>query len=228
MLTLARQAGGKSKSCQTHASARVVHQNVGGFQVLVHKAALVGFAEGSGNAYGELKELRRLHRSAETRDERLAARILENQHRPPAIANEFHGPRGPCALEVVLQSEFMRETIDASGQRMVCGQAKFQRAARYPLVAGSRRPTKRELAVLPQHVERPSSFPGIERDVRSHLTHSAIGHNRYGTTPHIVSNRGETLTADKMQYHKTPPPTRGSVLPPNPSEVVGPRPPATQ
>jgi hypothetical protein len=113
----------------------------------VDEAALMDLAEGRGYADGELEELRCRDRSAEMPVERYATRILENQQRP--IANKFQRSGGPRTLQMVLQSVFMRETIDAGRPRALCGQVQRQHTARRPVLVSPPSPVERALAVLP-------------------------------------------------------------------------------
>jgi hypothetical protein len=83
-----------------------------GFQVSVNESVLMDLAEGSCDTDGELEESRDLHRFAEEPVERLAARILEHQHRLIAVTNEFERSDGPRTLQVIFESIFVRETLD--------------------------------------------------------------------------------------------------------------------
>jgi hypothetical protein len=51
-------------------------------------------------------------------DERLASRVLDNQHRSPALAHELHRPQRPRSSEIVLKFVFADEAIDALERRM--------------------------------------------------------------------------------------------------------------
>jgi hypothetical protein len=112
-------------------------------QVFVDEAALMDLAD------GEREELRCLHRSADMPVERHATGIFENQQRLTAIANEFQRPGGPRTLQMILQSVFMRETIDAGRPRAFRGQPQRQHTIRRPVFACPPSPIERALAVLP-------------------------------------------------------------------------------
>jgi hypothetical protein len=135
--------------------------------------SLMDSAQGNADADGELEESRCLHRFAEMLLEWLAARILEKQHRPITLANQFQRPSGPRTLEIVFESVFMREPFDACRRRGLCGQPQRQHVARrFPLVS---RPSsaERAFAILPQHLETAIFETKIGRSVRTHLSRSA-------------------------------------------------------
>jgi hypothetical protein len=88
----------------------------------VDKAALMHPTKRCYDGNSEGQELPNLHRSGEMPVERLATRILEDQFRPIAIANEFQRPGGPPALQMVLQSVLMRKTIDTGRPRVLSSQ----------------------------------------------------------------------------------------------------------
>src|SRR5882757_4821994 len=50
--------------------------------------------------------------------ERQATGILEDQHSPSTFADELKRPYRPCAVQFVLQSIFMSETIEGGRCRM--------------------------------------------------------------------------------------------------------------
>src|SRR5277367_5644255 len=127
---------------------------MGGFDVLVDEAALVGLAQGSGDADREAQEAADLHGRAEQPTERFSAAVLEQQHGPTAFADEFRRPRRPCAVQVVFQFIFMCEAVEAGGRRAFPGRRHNQYGALFA-VGARRAPTSAEdaLAVLPRDPE---------------------------------------------------------------------------
>jgi hypothetical protein len=59
------------------------------------------------------------HRLRKMPVEELAAGIFENEHRPPGFATELDGPYSPCAIQLVPQLVFMRETIENCACRVL-------------------------------------------------------------------------------------------------------------
>src|SRR5262249_7529912 len=84
---------------------------------------------------------------------RLATWILQNQHRPIAVANQLQRPNGPRTLQMVLQSVFVRETIETGRPRALCKQPQRQHATWRPLLVSPLVPIQRAFPVLPQHLE---------------------------------------------------------------------------
>jgi hypothetical protein len=62
-----------------------------------------------------------LHRRAEQRFERLAARILEHQHGPTGVAHEVERPHCPRRLELILEFVFVGQAIKACAGRVLGG-----------------------------------------------------------------------------------------------------------
>ncbi len=120
-LTLARQARGETEAGQVHVAGCTVHQDVRGLKIFVYKVAPMHPTERCRDGDSEGQELSNLHRFAQTPVERLATWILEDQYRPIAVANQFQRPDCPRTLQMILQSVFMRETIDASRPLRLCG-----------------------------------------------------------------------------------------------------------
>jgi hypothetical protein len=85
--------------------------------------------------------------------EGLTSCVIDNQHRSPALAHEFHRPQRPRTIEVVPELVFMRKPIDALERRML-GAGK----ARYESVSGAfggvaRESAERAVGVFPQHLK---------------------------------------------------------------------------
>ena len=130
-----------------------VHQDIGRLDVLVDEPALMDLAQRSRDADGEAQEASHLHRRAEQPVERLAARILQHQHGPAAVADELQRSRRPRSVQRVLQSKFMRQAIEGRRCRMLRGGKHGQHDV--PAAIGILAPRAAEdaIAVLPQDLE---------------------------------------------------------------------------
>ena len=84
----------------------------------------------------------------------LTSGVLDNQHRPPALAHELHWPQRPVGSEVVLEFVFAGETIDALERRMLS--AGKDGDERVPIARSTIAPesAKGTSGVLPQHLYR--------------------------------------------------------------------------
>ena len=127
-----RQARGDAEPGEPHSSVGAVHQNIGRLDVLVDEAALVRLAQRGGDADREAQEASHLHGRAEQPLERLAARILEHQHRPTAFALKRQRPRRPAAVQLVLQFVFVGEAIEGRPVRVLRGGQHGQHGDRPP------------------------------------------------------------------------------------------------
>ena len=92
-LSLARQPRGDAEPGEPHRSVGAVHQDIGGLDVLVDEAALVGLAQRRGDADGEAQEVADLHglrragvRAARRRGPRAPAWCDRLRARAPAAA----------------------------------------------------------------------------------------------------------------------------------------------
>ena len=74
---------------------------------------------------------------------------LEHQHGPPALAHELQRPHRPRAVEVVLQSVFVCETVEAVGCRVLRSRKHGQHSG--PVAVGGIAPFSAEdaFAILP-------------------------------------------------------------------------------
>ena len=111
-LAFARQARGDAKACQLHLSRRRVHQDVAGFDVLVHDATLVEPAQSRRHADGQAQEPSHLHGWTEQPMKRLAAAIFEDQDGSLAIGLERQRPHRPRTIQHVFQAEFVDKAIE--------------------------------------------------------------------------------------------------------------------
>jgi hypothetical protein len=94
---------------------------MGGFEILMDEAALVKLAQRRGDADGEAQYLVNLQGRADQPRERLAARILEQEHGPTACAHELQRPHRPRQVQLVLQAIFVGEAIENGGLRVLAG-----------------------------------------------------------------------------------------------------------
>ena len=131
----------------------------------------MNIAQGRRDPDGEVQEPSQLHRFAEDAVERLASRILEQQHRPPALAYELERPHRPGTVQVVLQSVFVCETIQAARRRVFRGGKHRQDAV--PVAARGLQPSPAEdtLSVLPKHLQ--ATIPSVRPRGWIHVPGSA-------------------------------------------------------
>src|SRR5690242_3681650 len=82
----------------------------------------------------------------------LTSRVLNDQHRPPVLAHEFHWPQRPSAIEVFPQRVFVCETTDARRRRVLSrGRSGHERIS-FALFAITQNPAEAPLPVLPQQL----------------------------------------------------------------------------
>ncbi len=84
--------------------------------------------------------------------EGLASRVLDNQHRPPALAYELHRPQRPRTVEVVLKFVFVCETIDALKRRMLSAGKNGYESMRMALSIIAPYFAEDTFSVFPQHL----------------------------------------------------------------------------
>ena len=102
---------------------------------------------------GEAQEAPHLHRRAEKAFKRLAARVLEHQHGPTALADKLERPHRPRAVQLVLQSVFVGKAIEAGGRRVLRGGQYGQHRAPLAVVAQTPSSAEDAFAVLPQDLK---------------------------------------------------------------------------
>jgi hypothetical protein len=112
-LAFARESRGDAEAGEPDFARCVIHQDMRRFDILMDETALVGLAQGSDDADGELQEAFQLKGGAEQPLERLATRILKHQQRPTAFAHQLQRSHRPRSIEFVLQFEFVSEPIEA-------------------------------------------------------------------------------------------------------------------
>jgi len=157
-LPLALQPGGEAEPGQPDPSVRAVHQEMGGLQVPVHKAACMELAEGRGDADGQGQEAAHRHGGAQQPHERLAARILEHQSVGSAFALKRQGLRRPRPVQRVFQAVFVGQAIEATQARTLRGRHHNQHGL--PLAVIRLTPGSAEVAltVRPQDLEAAIPF----------------------------------------------------------------------
>ena len=193
-LALARQARGDAEAGEPRPPVGAVHQDMGGLEVLVDEAALVGFAQGGGDADGEPQEARQLHRRAEQPSERFAAGILEHQHRPTLFADEFERPRRPVAVQLVPQFIVVDEAAEAVGRRAFSGREHDQLGR---LLGRRRRGAIRDR----RRIRHPATGPGDSRllapnprERASHPTPRHAGARHHRPTATVALSRPPQAT----------------------------------
>ena len=90
-----------------------IHQDVGRLDVLVNQIAGVKLAQGARQANGQAQELSQFHRTMDESVQRLAAGIVQDEHRPPVVLNKREGPDRPFRVEVLPQGEFVLQSLSA-------------------------------------------------------------------------------------------------------------------
>src|SRR4051794_29291431 len=120
----------------------------------------------------QLEEPGDLQGAAEMPVERLSARVLQNQHHRMAVGNELKRRNSPRAIQLVLQSEFVCEALDACGPRPLRRQPQDQNAGRRFEFASPLPATERAFAIRPQLLEL--DVRGIERGLRLHSSRSTV------------------------------------------------------
>ena len=152
-LTFPRQPRGDAEAGEPHLAVGAVHQDMRRFDILVDEAAPVGLAQGAGDADREPQKAARLHRRADERRERFAARILEHQHGPAVFAHELHRPRRPGRVQLLFEFVMTGEAVEDGGRRALAGRRHNQHGALFARGGKARRPIQDALAVVPQDVE---------------------------------------------------------------------------
>jgi len=125
----------------------------------VHEPALVGLTQRRRDADGQAQQLTRLHGHAQRAVEGLTARVLEHKHRPVALAHQIQRPHRPIAVELIPQSVFMRQSIEAGG----CGVLRYgdYGEPRARVALGAPPPAQDALAVVRQYLQ---SRKGLHED----------------------------------------------------------------
>jgi hypothetical protein len=120
-LPLARQTRCDAEAGELDLSGHAVNQDIGRLDILVDEAAPMDLREGRGDRYRDAQKARQLHGRAEQSVQRLAVGVLEHQHDPAALADEFKRSRRPRPIQLVLQSVFASEAIEGGRCRMLRG-----------------------------------------------------------------------------------------------------------
>src|SRR6516164_6692411 len=101
----------------------------------------------------------------------LAARILEHQHGPSAVARELQRLRRPRPIQLILQGVFVSKAIDARARRVLGGRHNDQHGAPVAVIADAPASAEDALAVLPQNL-RTTIRTAVQRI--QHLSDSAF------------------------------------------------------
>ena len=122
----------------------------------MHERALVGLTQRRRDADGEAQQLARLHGHAQHAVEGLTARVLEHKHRPVALAYKIQRPHRPIAVELLPQSVFMRQSIEAGGCGVLGGREHGEPGA--GAVLGPPAPAQDAVAVVRQYLQSRKSL----------------------------------------------------------------------
>ena len=138
-----------SRTCRSPQFTRML----AGFRSLWTRPRWWSLAQGRGDAEREAQEALQLHGRAEQPLERLAARILEHQHGPTALAHELQGPRRPGAVQLILQPVFVRQAIEDIRWRVFRGEEHRQHGVPAAIGIEARCSAENAVAILPQDLE---------------------------------------------------------------------------
>ena len=95
--------------------------------------------------HGEPEKSFDLHGLADKAIEGLASDVLDNQHRPPALAHEFHRPQRPVGSEGIPEFVFAGQTSEALERRVLRARQDGDERVRY-------RPQDHRVRVCKTHV----------------------------------------------------------------------------
>ena len=112
-LALAPKPRRDAEAHEANATRSRIHQDVGRLNVLVNQIAGVKLAQGARQADGQMQKLSHLHRPTDESVQRLAAGIVQDEHRPPVVLNKREGPDRPFRVEVLPQGEFVLQSLSA-------------------------------------------------------------------------------------------------------------------
>ncbi len=113
------QPRSQAKARQPSAAIGAVHQDMRGFDVFVHQAALVQLAQRLGDADRQVQKSRGVHGRIQQLEQRRAARILQQQVHLPIFPDHFQWTQGPGAIQLVLEGELVSETAKARRWRLL-------------------------------------------------------------------------------------------------------------
>ena len=117
-LALAREARGDAKSGELNAASCGVDEHIGRLEILVNQPTSVELPDCAGQRRGDSEERSDLHRLPDEAIERLAACVVDHEHRLPALAQQFQWPQCPGTVQIALKFVFVRQPIGALGCRM--------------------------------------------------------------------------------------------------------------
>ena len=116
-----RGIGGNAQSGLGLPTSGGVDEDIGRLEILMNQPTSVELPDCAGQRRGDSEERSDLHRLPDEAIERLAACVVDHEHRLPALADEFQWPQRPGTIQVALKSVFVRETIDAGESWMRTG-----------------------------------------------------------------------------------------------------------
>ena len=147
--TLAREARRNAESPQPDAPRPRIDHHVGGFDVLVDKAAGVQLTERGGQTIPNPQALADPHRCARASKERFATGILEDEYGTPLVSRQRPGAQRPCGIQVVPQRVFVLQHPDGRWSRLLRPRHYDEhRTRRRGRVGGDAAAAQHELTVL--------------------------------------------------------------------------------
>jgi len=152
-LSLARKPRGDAEAGEPHFTVGAVDQDIGGLEVLLDEAAVVGLAQGRGHADGDAQKGAGLDGLAEQPSERLSPGVLEHQHGPTAFAQELERPRRPGAVQLVFQFILTGEAVEDRGRGSFPSRVHNQHGVLIAGGARARSSAEDAFPILPQDVE---------------------------------------------------------------------------
>ena len=137
-LALAWQPGRDAEAGQPDVARRGVHEDVGRLDVFVHEAVRVEPSERHRQADSDAQERRHLPGLSDEPRQHLAARVGEDERRPPLVPHQREGARGPSGLQRLTQGIGVCQPLEAlrrglgedRGHDQERGQRRLPHAAR--------------------------------------------------------------------------------------------------
>ena len=122
--------------------------------ILVNQPTSVEPPDCAGQRRGDSEERSDLHRLPDEAIERLAACVVDHEHRLPALAPQFQRPQCPGTVQIALTFVFVREAIDVPEGRVFNAGRDGNERVRLALSFTARESAERTSAVSPQHLQR--------------------------------------------------------------------------
>ena len=135
-------------------ATRPIHQEMRRLDILVDEPPLMQPGDRRDETEREVQEGPHRHRLAEQPFQQFAARVLQHQHGPTALADELQRPHRPRSVELILQSIFMSKAIEDLLWRVLHGGHHGQHGETVAIRAQAPPSAEHAMfAVLPQNLE---------------------------------------------------------------------------